>query len=242
MKHIRNLIAATALTFATGAMGATITVDWNTSVFEPAGISVGKVVHPGVDVSTSAGRFSGEVTASTGFDVAELFESPIDFFAYCYDLSQVLVNSATVYQVTYGASETMLEWLGAVNAVLGNGVHSWISSSNSSTVAAAIQLGIWEALHHGAGDTMFMLDSGFVSVNLSKVPDAVETQYAAFRTQMLDPNNTPLSPDFVMVLTSTASQDVITGRLSALVVPEPGTLALFACAVFAATFARRRRA
>jgi len=241
MRGFKGLLGSIAFAATAASSASTITVDWNASVFDPAGIAVGTVVHPGNDVSTSAGRFAGEVIASTDFDEAQLFESTEDFFAYCHDLAQILVNSATVYQVTYGASDTMLRWLGAVNTVLGNGNYSWISPQ-SSTIAAAVQLGIWEALHYGAGDTEFLLNSGYVSFNLSKVPDAVETQYAAFRTQMLDPNNQALSGDFVMVMTSRSSQDVITGRLvPSLLVPEPGTLLLVSVAAAAAGLARRRK-
>ena len=242
MRGFRGLVGGIALAFTTGAAASpTITVDWNTSVFLPNGIGVGTVVHPGVDVATSAGRFAGEVTELTDFDESQLFESTEDFFAYCHDLTQYLVNSSTVYDVTYGASPTMLAWLGAVNAVLGNGDYSWIDPQ-TSTIAAAIQIGIWEALHYGPGDTQFVLDTGLVSFNLSNLPDNVEAQFAAFRSQMLAPGNVALSPDLVMVLTSRASQDVITARLRpAELVPEPSSLLLFSLAMAAAVVSRRRR-
>jgi len=240
MRGFRGLVGGVAFAVTTAAAASTITVDWNTNVFEPNGIGVGTVVHPGVDVATSAGRFAGQVTATTDFDESQLFESTEDFFAYCHDLTQYLVNSATVYDVTYVASPTMLAWLGAVNTVLGNGDYSWIDPQNS-TIAAAIQIGIWEALHYGPGDTQFVLNSGLVSFNLSKIPDTVETQFAAFRTQMLNPGNVALSSDLVMVLKSPASQDVITGRLvPAKLVPEPSTLLLLSLAAAAAAFSRRQ--
>lgn len=233
MKGFRTLAGALALGFATFASAATITVDWNSPVFNPASVDVGTIIHPGGSTGTNAGRFSGVATAVSGIPASELYQSAGSFFAYCHDLTQVLTTST--YTVSPGASAVMLDFLGAVNSVLGGDVYAWINPG-SSTIAAAIQLGIWEALYDGG----FVLNTGPVRVNLANVPDAVENQFTAFVSAMASASD--LSGQYVMVLTSAQAQDVITGRQPGeRLVPEPASLALLGAAALAATLARRRR-
>ena len=228
MRRIKSLVAAAALlALATVASAATITVTWNSPVFNPSSVDVGTVNFPGGSTGTNAGRFEGTVTATNGISFSELYQSNTDFFAYCHDLSQTL--SSSTYTVA-AASAVMLDFLGAVNAVLGNGVFSWLSPA-SSTIAAAVQLGIWEALHNDN----FVLNTGLVNVNLASVPDPVEAQFSLFAAAMA--GSASLSSSHVMVLTNPNTQDVITGRR----VPEPGTLLLLGFAAAAAGLARRRR-
>lgn len=234
MRGMRRLVACAVLALSTAAAADTITVTWNNPVFNPASVNIGTIHFPGGSSGTNAGRFEGTVTATTGISTAELYQSASDFFAYCFQLNQTLSNST--YTVSYGASAVVLDFLGAVNSVLGNGDFSWLSPA-SGTIAAAVQLGIWEALYSDD----FVLNAGVVNVNLANVPDNVETQFAAFVAQM-GANSTDLSSNFVMVLTNPNHQDVITGRVPpALLVPEPGTLALLGFAAAAAALARRRR-
>lgn len=235
MGGIRILVAGAALALSTVASAATITVNWNNPIFNPASVDVGTVTSPSGTTGTNAGRFEGTVTSTVGISTSELFASATDFFAYCHDLGQTIANGA-VYTVSPGASAVMLDFLGAVNSVLGGGPFAWLSPANS-TVAAAVQLGIWEALHNDN----FVLDTGTVRVNLANVPNPVEAQFAAFVGAM-GANSADLSPTFVMVLTSSQRQDVITGRVPpGFLVPEPGTLALIGLAAFAGSLARRRR-
>lgn len=236
MRKISSLVtgAVAAVLFSTAASAATISVTWNSPVFNPASVNVGTVTFPSGSTQTNAGRFEGTVTATSGIDPAEIYQSTADFFAYCYQLNQTLSN--TVYTVVPGASAVMLDFLGAVNSVLGTGAFSWLSPA-SSTIAAAVQLGIWEALYSDD----FVLNAGLVSVNLASVPDNVETQFAAFVAAM-GANSADLSSAFVMTLTSGHAQDVITGRVPpGFLVPEPGTVALLGLAALAAVARRRRR-
>ena len=196
-------------------------------------VDVGTVTHPDGTTGTNAGRFHGKVTATSGIPVSELFQSADDFFAYCHDLAEYLGDGT--YTVSYGASAVMLDFLGAVNSVLGGGVNAWITTA-SSTVHAAVQLGIWEALHNDG----FVLNAGNVRVNLASVPDAVEAQYNAFITAMAGADS--LSGQYVMVLSARNNQDVITARNPGeQLVPEPASLALLGIAAAAAAFARPRR-
>lgn len=231
MRGFASLAGVIAFALSTTAPAATITVDWSSPVFNPGSVDVGTVTHPGGTTGTNAGRFHGQVTASDIPD-SELFQSANDFFAYCHDLAEYLGDGT--YTVSYGASAVMLDFLGAVNSVLGGGVNAWITTS-SSTVHAAVQLGIWEALH---GDG-FVLNAGNVRVNLASVPDAVEAQFNAFIAEMGIADS--LDGQFVMVLSARNNQDVITARTPTdQLVPEPATLSLLGIAV-AAALARRRR-
>ena len=222
MRGIKNVVGAVALALSTAAAADTITVNWNSPVFNPASVDVGTIIHPGGSTGTNAGRFSGTVSATTVIPQSELYQSAASFFAYCHDLAQIL--SASTYTVSYGASAVMLDFLGAVNSVLGGDVYAWIATS-SSTVHAAVQLGIWEALHNDG----FVLNAGSVSVNLASVPDTVEAQYNSFITAMAGAGS--LDAQYVMVLTNERTQDVITARQPGeQLVPEPGSLALLGIA------------
>jgi hypothetical protein len=234
MNAVKVLVGAVALACCSAASAEpTITVTWKSPVFNPASVDVGTVYHPGGSTGTNAGRFNGKVTATTEVSLSELVQDADNFFAYCHDLAQFL--SSGKYSVG-GASGVMLDFLGAVNSVLGGDEHAWITAGDIN-VAAAIQLGIWEARYDG----VFDLATGPVYLkNLAIVPDAVKTQYAEFIAAMGTSDS--LDGQYVMVLTNPDTQDVITGRRPpSRLLPEPGSLALLAAAGAIATACSRRR-
>ncbi len=233
MSGTRVIIAAFAFAAATAASSATITVDWKNPIFTPPGArNVGTVTYPGGTTPTDAGRFRGEVTGTAGFDPAELIDSAANFYAYCHELSQTINNVSTTYTVSPGATAIMRDFLGAVNSLLGGGPFAWLHPVDSKT-AAAIQLGIWEALHNDD----FVLTSG--GVQFSAVPNDVALLFQDFVDEMIPASS--LSNALVMVLTHGRDQDVITGHTPpGFLVPEPATLALLGLAA-AAALARRRR-
>jgi hypothetical protein len=219
--------------FATASSAALITVDWNSPPFDPAGTNVGTIHFPtNQTVVAGAGRFHGSVTALSGIDADELYESLEDFFAYCFDLQQTLAGGAE-YTVVPGAPVAVRDFLGAVNAHFGGDAYRWLSPEDR-TEATAIQLGIWEALYNDD----FVLGTG--GVHFTNVSAGVVTLFNAIAAERASTSD--LSNDLVMVLQSERRQDVITGRVStSFLVPEPGTLALAALGATVAAFARRRK-
>ena len=236
MKRIKTLVACAVFAASTAASAATITVQWASSIFSPLGsVDVGTVTHPAGTTGTNAGRFRGSVTAtSPDINPAELIDANPNFFAYCHDLAQT-IGSTTTYNVSFGASSVMRDFLGAVNSVLGGDPYAWLRPADKNT-AAAIQLGIWEALHNDDFD----LFDNTGNVYFQTVPIAVQTLFQSF----IDARATSasLSNSLVMTLTHAGRQDVITGyNPPDLLVPEPGTLVLLGAAAVVAGLTRRRR-
>lgn len=216
-----------ALLASSTATAATISVNWNSPVFDPSGTGVGTISYPvGQSVTADAGRFRGAVTATVGIDPASLFVSGGEFYAYCFDLAQFLTNDT--YTVASGAPTAALDFLGAANAFFGGGPFSWLTPANSNQ-AAAVQLGLWEALYNDD----FSLTTGGVS--FSAVPASVATIFNGINA--LRGTTADLGAQYVMRLTSANTQDVITGVRP---LPEPHGIALLGLAAVIAGWVRRR--
>jgi hypothetical protein len=226
MREYRWLVAVLLSAMSLTAAAATMTVAWNSPVFNPAAVNVGVVTFPGGSSNTDAGRFEGRVTAWTDIDPATFYANKDHLFAYCFDLAQTL-QSGAAYTVSPGAPASVLDWLGAVNAHFGGDAYRWLNPANG-TEAAAIQLGIWEALFNDD----FALATGLVKFG------SVNASVTNLFNDIADERgiSADLQAQYVMVLTSRDRQDVITARL-----PEPASVLLVGVAALAAGLARRRR-
>jgi len=250
MKTWLKIAAAASFAFSTTVTADTLTLQWDSPVFNPFGypdpISVS--TDSGLtSQSVRGGRFQGTVLGVTGvINASNLVDSADDFWTYCYDLFQYIHNGETVtYTVNYaGPTARTLDFLGAVDYVLNGNSNTWsdpfawLHPANSH-VAAAIQIGIWESLYDTSG---WSLDAGLFRA--SGLEAATLTQYAAFQNAVTSPSVNDLPALFAATIESDTHQDQIIGRVSRVVpqqeLPEPSSLALFALAgVFAAVTRRR---
>ncbi len=234
MRFIATLLAVGVYALSTSVHSASVTVHWDSSIFAPLGAQpVTFSTDAGAHTrNTSAGRFQGTVTAST-LPAGTFVDSTSDFWAYCADLAQFLSPGGT-YQYTVGASSTRtLDWLGAVNSVLGSGVYAWLHPGNSQA-AAAIQLGIWESIYDASG-----WDLAAGSFRASGFDAGTAAQYAAFRAAVENSATADLSSTYVLQLVNDNVQDVISGRR--LTVPEPASLLLFGLGAAVAGWSSRRK-
>jgi hypothetical protein len=231
MQGFKPLLATALLATSLAASAGTVTIDWaNPPTSPPGGDNLNVSLDFGANfVNTTAGRFNGVVTSSVDVDTSMLVSGPGALWAYCYDLYDTLAGGQ--YEVIFGGGDSIvLDFLGAVNSVLGGSPFAWLEPGSGS-VAAAIQLGIWDALY----DADFDLGNGIFQATGANA--ATIAAFESFVAAMAGADS--LSGDQVLILTADGNQDVISG-LRERTVAEPGSLALLGLGLIAALAARRR--
>jgi len=247
MKTWSKICTVAGLAFSTIAAADTVTLQWDSPVFNPF------VAPNPINVSTDggttsqsvrAGRFQGSALGVTGsIATSELLDGPDDLWTYCYDLFQFIQNGETVtYNVNYsGPMARTLDFLGAVDYVLSGNSNSWsdpfawLHPANRS-IAAAIQIGIWESLYDTSG---WSLDTGLFQA--SGLEADTLTQYTLFQNAVNSASVNDLPAALAFTVESQTNQDQITGRVVPQQdLPEPGSLALIALAGMLAAVTRRR--
>jgi hypothetical protein len=246
----RTLIAlALAAAGVTTSHAATVDVKFDTPIFngtpgpgpsyDVVTITYPKLVGQGTQSATvAAGRFQGTASNLVGVEASIFVDGLDDLFMYCYDIyEQVGAGWNATYTINFdGATARTLDFLGAVNAVLSTGQaqtdpYAWLHPT-SGTMAAAIQLGIWES-RYDDGDWSLAGGSFRASGVEAQTSTYLNSFFAAIGT-------TPsLHSRYVMTLEANGVQDMITGDPPALV-PEPGTMALFGLAALGLLGSRRR--
>ncbi|MEQ8264888.1 hypothetical protein [Pseudohaliea sp.] len=191
----------------------------------------------------AAGRFSG--SASNLVDVSEdIFVDGVDdVFMYCFDLYDAVRGGDVVdYTINFGSiMQRTLDFIGAVNRVLNTqrgtlddfDRYAWVRPDNAAQ-SAAIQLGLWESKYESDTDWNIGVGSFSASALHSGTGSALEGFFAAVRDQ----GNTPLEPQFAMLLESPVYQDMITADPPG-TVPTPAPLGLLLLGGLAALWQRR---
>ena len=245
MTHYKHTLALLACAVATtAANAASVQITFDNPIFTGSGYDAVSITFANssstrgsTTENVAAGRFQG--TASNLVDVTPeiFFEDVNNVFMYCYDIYQNINHGQSVdYQIYLNAATTRtLDFIGAVNSVLGtNDPYAWLRNVTAAQ-GAAIQLGIWESKYDTTG---WDLASGdFKATNL----DPGTTSYLNQFTAAIDTTDA-VNSRYVMVLKNDTYQDMIAGDPPSNDVPEPGTLALMGVALagFAASRSRKQ--
>lgn len=240
LKHTFALLACAVATTAANAASVQITFDnpiFNGSGYDNVNITF---ANPGSTGGTStksvaAGRFQGTATNLVDVTPGIFFTDVDNVFMYCYDIYQNINPGQSLnYQIDLNAATTRtLDFIGAVNSVLGpNDPYAWLRNPTGAQ-GAAIQLGIWESKY----DTGWDLASGdFKATNLDQ---DTTTFWNLFKDALATTD--AVDSRYVMVLKNDQYQDMIAGDPPANDVPEPGTLALMGVALAGFAASRRRK-
>lgn len=243
MKHLRTLGAGLLAALALPATAAYIRVTFDNPIFNgvPApAYDVVTITYPdrsgtgSRSVTTAAGRFQGTGSNVRGVDPSIFVDNLADLYMYCYDVYEMVGSGWSVdYAINFdGETARTLDFLGAVNAVLGGGdPFAWLRPT-SGAMAAAIQLGIWESKYETGP---WSLDSGrFFATGIDA---ATRTQLNRFMAAV--DGSASLDGRYVITFEAAGYQDVITGDPPPGGVPLPATLALSALGL--GLLASRRR-
>jgi hypothetical protein len=241
------LACAILLSSSTASLAATVTVQFDSNIFNgvtnPDYDVVGISYPVGQSANAAAGRFQGTVKSySAGVDPIIFVDSLDNLFMYCYDLYEHVGGNWLVdYTINFtGESNRTLDFLGGVNSVLNAGKpaaqydkFAWLHPTNGF-VAAAVQLGIWESKYDS--DAWDITGGGFRATGIE---DGTSVWLNKFFNAIGSSDS--LDGKYVMTLEARGAQDMITGDPPG-AVPEPGTLGLLAAAGLGLMATRRRSA
>ncbi len=245
----KTLLAAAFAACSLGAQAATVTITFDSPIFNGTaapGYDAVSITHPtspgpgSKTISVAAGRFQGTASNLVGIDAGQFVDNINDVWMFCYDVYETIGHGQVVtYTVNFnGATDRTLAFLGAVNSVLGASAsdeqkpYAWLHPTTAYE-AAAIQLGIWESLYDTGWD---IVGGSFRASGLETATQtALSSYFGAIGTA------SALERKFTMVLEASGGQDMITGDPPRNGVPEPGTLLLLLVSAGAFATGRRRR-
>ena len=243
MTHFKHTLALLACAVATtAANAASVQITFDNPIFTGSGYDAVSITfaNPGstggtLTESVAAGRFQGTASNLVGVTPEIFFGDVNNVFMYCYDIYQNISHGQSLnYQIDLNAATARtLDFIGAVNSVLGtNDPYAWLRNVTAAQ-GAAIQLGIWESKY----DTGWDLSSGdFKATNLDQDTAELWNQFTAALA-----NTAAVDSRYVMVLKNDTYQDMIAGDPPSNDVPEPGTLALMGVALAGFAASRRRK-